>query len=343
LAGDAFDTEGTDAACDILYSVNETASSTAPVPSAEDVRGWLASLSTWGRWGPADDRGTLNYIGPEERRAALALATEGSTVSCALPITFDQSVHLPPSAPPPGIPHEGWARPLRFVIEDGTRAAPPTTRVVAYDAFLIAPHGPIVTHLDAPRHTVLDGVSYNGLPAGSPGAAGTVEAVADGILGRGILLDLPQAQGRAWLDDGEAIMPEHLEACEKAAGVRVGRGDLLFVRTGYRKRMPDGPSERHAPRPGLQAACLPWLSEREVAVIASDVANDVIPHGYEEIGLPIHAVGMWAIGLWLVDNCGLEELASTCARLGRWEFLSVLAPLVLRDGSGSPINPLAIF
>lgn len=313
------------------------------VPSADEVRGWLTGLSTWGRWGPEDDLGTLNYIGPAQRAAAARLVSGSAVVSCALPIIFGRDPH--PSIGPAlaGTPHPSWAQPQRFVIENGADSPRSQTRLAAYDAFLIAPHGPHVTHLDAPRHTVLDGRSYNDVPAGTTGQRGTVEAVRDGIAGRGVLLDVPQVRGLPWLEDGQAIFPDDLEACEAMAGTEVGRGDVLFVRTGYRKRLPEGPRTRHAARPGIHAACLPWLHEREVAVLASDVATDVIPHAYEEIGLPVHTIGMWAMGLWLVDNCDLERLANECSLLARWEFLAVLAPLALRDGTGSPINPLAVF
>jgi kynurenine formamidase len=317
-------------------------------PTAETVRGWLRDLSNWGRWGTDDELGTLNLIGPEQRRHALALARDGTVVSCAVPITFETAparvaptIEVTPTAT--GVPDASWSRPRRYVIESGTRKAGPDARVTAYDAFLIAPHGPVITHLDAPLHTVINGVAFNGHAPGSDDGRGSVEAAASGVVGRGVLLDVAAEHGKPWLDDGEEIHPDDLDRCEARAGVRVGPGDLLFVRTGYRKRMPGGPPDRHAPRPGLQAACLPWLRERDVAVVGADVPVDVIPHEYGDLGLPVHAVGMWAIGLWLIDNCLLEELAATCRRLGRSEFLAVLAPLALRGGTGSPINPLAVF
>jgi kynurenine formamidase len=312
-------------------------------PSLDEVRGWLKTLSTWGRWGPDDDRGTLNYIGDAERAAALRLATGAATVSCSARIGFAGETHPSRGAPEQPGPHPAWSRPQRYVIQDGTEAPAPETRFSGYDAFLIAPHGPHVTHLDAPRHTVLRGSSYNAIPAGSPGPRGTVEAVGDGIVGRGVLLDVADARGVDWLDDGDPVYPDDLEACEAKTGVEVGPGDVIFVRTGYRGRLPHGPTERFAPRPGLQAACLPWLHERQVSVVACDVATDVVPHGYEDLGMPVHTVGMWAMGLWLVDNCSLESLAQTASRLGRWSFLAVISPLVLEDGTGSPVNPLAVF
>jgi kynurenine formamidase len=308
------------------------------------VRGWLESLSTWGRWGPHDDLGTLNYIGQEERAAALRLASGEAPISCALPIRYERPPHRVAGGQPDGV-HPAWSVPTRFVVQDGAAAPDPSRRHPAYDAFLLAPHGPLVTHLDAPGHTVYDGRSYNGLPpstATTPAPKpGSIESVRQGIVGRGVLLDIPALAGRDWLEDGEAVFPDDLEAAERAAGVRIRRGDILLVRTGYRKRLPGGPETRYASRPGLQAACLPWLAEREVAVLGADVAIDVVPHGYDDLGLPIHTVGMWAVGLWLIDNCALEELGPACRRATRWEFLLVIAPLVLASGTGSPVNPLA--
>jgi len=320
--------------------------SSRQTPSLEEVRGWLQSLSTWGRWGPGDDLGTLNYIGPAERAGALHLATGAPPISCALPIRYERTPHGAADNAHTDRPHPSWSVPLRVVVQDGASAPEPATRYPAYDAFLIAPHGPLVTHLDAPIHTVYNGRAYNGLSASSATVEGrkpgSIESVADGIVGRGVLLDVPASTGRSWLDDGEAIFPEDLEAAEEYAGVFVSRGDLLFVRTGYRKRMPLGPTTRYASRPGLHAACLPWLAAREVAALGSDVAVDVVPHEYPELGLPIHLIGMWAIGLWLIDNCSLEGLADACRSRARWEFLAVVAPLVLASATGSPVNPLAL-
>jgi kynurenine formamidase len=312
------------------------------VPTVEVVRGWLTSLSNWGRWGADDDLGTLNYIGVAERAAALTLVTGEETVSCAAPITFGRTPHSS-SGPPASGPHPAWQRPQRFIIQDGTESASSSTRISGYDAFLIAPHGPNVTHLDAPRHTVLNGSCYNGIPAGAPGSRGTIESVSAGIVGRGVLLDVADVRGVPWLEDGEPVFPDDLERCEVATGTRIRTGDIIFVRTGYRKRLPNGPTVRFAHRPGLHASCLPWLHEREVAVVACDVATDVVPHDYGELGLPVHTVGMWAMGLWLLDNCNLEALAPACRDRSRWAFLAAIAPLDLADGTGSPVNPIAIF
>ena len=97
------------------------------------------------------------------------------------------------------------------------------------------------------------------------------------------------------------------------------------------------------PRSGFQAACLPWLHERQVAVLASDVAQDPTPSGYQTVSMPIHMVGIVAMGLWLIDNCQLEDLADTCALLGRCEFQLALAPIRFQGVTGSPVNPIAVF
>ncbi len=311
-------------------------------PSLDVVRGWLTSLSNWGRWGDDDDLGTLNFIGAAERAAALASVTGEKTVSCTARIGFERQPHAS-VGPSGGGPHASWQRPQRFLIQDGSEQPASDIRISGYDAFLIAPHGPNVTHLDAPRHTVLNGCCYNGIPAGATGPAGTIEAVKPGIVARGVLLDVAASRGVPWLEDGDPVYPEDLERCEAAAGLRVGKGDVLYVRTGYRARLPNGPTVRFAPRPGLHASCLPWLYERQVAVVAADVATDVVPHDYADLGMPVHTVGMWAMGLWLLDNCDHEALGDACKTLSRWSFLTVIAPLVLADGTGSPVNPIAIF
>ena len=144
---------------------------------------------------------------------------------------------------------------------------------------------------------------------------------------------------------GDPVFPEDLEAAEAAQGVRVEPGDILFVRTGFPKRRTEqGPRPPAEGVASLQAACLPWLRERDVALLGSDTSNDVSPTEYPSLGIngAIHGVGMGAIGLWLLDNPTFESLAATCAERGRWEFLATIAPLKLERGTGSPVNPLAM-
>src|SRR3989442_8936380 len=297
---------------------------------------FFANLSNWGKWGPNDQFGALNYIHAAKRSQAAALVREGVSVSMSLPLATRQS----PDNPTPvthlmlqtGAPGETQTAPLPY----------------SADYFAISPHGIANTHLDALCHVFNQGKMYNGYPSSDvtvQGARnGAIDALRDGIVSRGVLIDVPRVKGREWLEPGEAISPADLEAAEKAGNFQVEEGDVLFVRTGRHARQKakgqwdafkDG-------MPGLGAACLPWLHARKVAALGSDGASDVLPSGYERI-LPIHAVTIVAMGIHLLDNCALDALAEACATRSRWTFLLAVAPLVLVRGTASPVNPLAIF
>jgi kynurenine formamidase len=159
-----------------------------------------------------------------------------------------------------------------------------------------------------------------------------------------VLLDVSAVRGR-WLRPGEGVMPEDLEAAERAQGVRVEEGDILLVRTGYyARRLQEGP--RHPLRDGSPAAHVasaPWFRERGVAMLGTDTHNDVSPPPYPRIGNALHVVALVAMGLWLIDNMDLESLGQACASRRRWEFMLTLAPLRLLNATGSPVNPIALF
>ena len=159
-----------------------------------------------------------------------------------------------------------------------------------------------------------------------------------------MLLDITKVRGKEWLEGGEGVFPEDLEAAEEAQGVRVEEGDALCLRLGwYKRRNQVGSAPRSIGRPGLHAATLPWLHQRGVALIAADASQDVSPSGYETLDIPIHQVGIVAMGLWLVDSANFEELAQRCQELKRWEFLFTLAPISFPGVTGSPLTPLAVF
>jgi kynurenine formamidase len=210
-------------------------------------------------------------------------------------------------------------------------------------------HGYYYTHLDSLAHVFWNGMMYNGRPStnitlSEGGKDGSVEWASGGIVSRGVLLDIPRLQNKEWLEPGEAVTPEHLNACEKSEGLTVGPGDILIIRNGRDARnakkgviLP----EKHG-SPGLHASCLPWLREREIAVLCSDFQQEVLPSGFA-VAMPIHAVGMAAMGLWLVDNATLEELAAVCSEENRWEFQFIISALPLKNTTGSPVNPIAMF
>ena len=189
---------------------------------------------------------------------------------------------------------------------------------------------------------------YNGRPADSVGvqkkaSEGGIELVKDGVVTRGVLLDIAKLKGVDWLEAGEPVFPEDLEAAEAAQGVKVTEGDALVVRLGwYKRRQEAGPLDT-PDRPGLHAACLPWLKERGVSLLVADASQDVSPSGYTNPGGPIHVVGIVFMGLWLIDAANCEQLTEMCQKLGRWDFMFLVAPLRWDKATGSPVNPLAIF
>jgi kynurenine formamidase len=218
------------------------------------------------------------------------------------------------------------------------------------DYFAIASHGIAHTHLDALCHIFYKGRMYNDRPGTmvtSRGAeANSIESGKDGIVSRGVLLDVPMAVGKGWLEPGEAIFSADLEAAEKACHIRVEEGDVLFVRTGrHGRREQLGPSTGGfaAGIAGLHASTLPWLHARGVSVLGCDGISDVMPSGGPQGSQPIHMIAIPAMGVHIIDNANLEDLAATCAGLDRWEFMLAIAPLKLLRGTASPVNPIALF
>jgi kynurenine formamidase len=209
-------------------------------------------------------------------------------------------------------------------------------------------HGATVTHLDSLCHYSCAGELYNAVStdrvdfvAGATSHAVTVAA--DGVLTRGVLLDIPSLLGADWLEPGTAIVPEHLDGAEARQGVSVRAGDALLAYTGYVARKREhGPTSMAEGYAGFHASCLPWLHERGVAVLGSDTGNDVVPSGYS-FQLPIHVIGLSRMGLWLLDACDLEALVDACRTRDRFEFMLTLNPLRLEGGTGSPVNPVATF
>lgn len=318
------------------------------VPDEDEVLSYFDALSNWGRWGDDDELGTLNVITPAKRIAAAELVRVGTTVSCAWDIG---------GAP---VADQPFGPPQRFMVATGQglndphrvtapwRAGDRSAGALEYLGLVY--HGHTVTHVDSLAHVYWDGRMYNGRPAelvtSAMGATEhAVTALRGGVVTRGVLLDAAATRGVDWLEPGDAVFPEDLELIEQRQAIVVEEGDVILLRTGYgrkaRERGPDNVAQ--AGRAGWHAACLPWFHERGVAMIACDTAQDAQPSGYPSLRSPIHAVGIVAMGLWLLDNCDLEELATTCGTSGRYEFLFTLAPLRWVGATGSPANPLAMF
>lgn len=314
----------------------------AAMPSEAEVEGWFETLSNWGRWGADDQAGTLNYITPSVRIAAAAEVSEGVTVSCAWPILMN--VHR----------QNDRLTPIRLMEITGEGLTPERLaragRVsTAIEWVGLQFHGHNITHVDALSHGALDAKMYNGFPANRVTATRgatrlAVTSATDALVTRGVLLDIAAVRGREWLDSGDGVFPEDLEQAEARQGVEVREGDCVLLHTGHSLRIQrEGIVPHEDGWPGWHAACLPWIHERKVAMIAADLANDVLPSGYERITLPIHAVGLVAMGLWLLDNVNTQVLADACERFGRWSFLFSCPVLPLDGATGSPVNPIALF
>ncbi len=300
-----------------------------------DVDRMAEELRNWGRWGPQDERGALNLITDDARAAALQLIQDSVVVSCALPL--------------PVQPAPDNFRPVEHHMLRGGDAAPREGLSFSADYFAIAPHGMATTHLDALCHVFSNGKMYNGFDqteVRSDGAMkNSIMAGQDGIVGRGVLLDMPGLKGVDWLDPGTPIHREELDAAEARQGVSVGSGDILIIGTGRdARRTAEGAWDfRELGLAGLHADCLPWLRERDVAVLGCDGVSDVLPSGIEGSVQPIHEVAIAHLGIHFIDNMALDRLTAACRERERYAFAFFLAPLRLERGTASPVNPLAVF
>ena len=284
-------------------------------------------------WGPDDRRGALNYITPAEILAALGEVTLGRTVSLAAPVE-DR-----PAADNPDPAQHQMKGPL------GADAGPGLA--FSMDRIAMNIHGNADSHVDALCHVIFDGKLYNGVAADTVTAAGAAElsigVAAGGIVGRGVLLDVPRSRGVPWLEPGDDVTVADVLAAEEDQQVRIGQGDIVLVRVGHRRRRDEqGPWDAAEARAGLHPTVLPLLAERRIAALGSDGNNDTAPSAVAGVDFPVHVLTVNALGLHLLDYLDFTELSSACAEAGRWSFLCVIAPLRLPAATGSPVNPIAV-
>lgn len=294
--------------------------------SASDVAALFERCSNAGRWGPDDERGTLNLIALEHHRRALGLVRHGEVVALG--------------------------RPLRASGTDAPATLRPTIEVLGGDVvsagevLTLTPHGFEVTHLDSLGHSFHRGHAYNGRAVsdviGDEGLHhGAILAAAKGIVTRGVLLDVAAARGVEHLAAGDGVGAEDLDAAEALTGTTVQAGDAVVVHTGLARRVAGG-IDTPTLREGLTPDAIPWLHERDVAIYAGDCIER-LPSGYDGIPLPLHQVGMVAMGLWFLDNPDVEALRDACATHGTSVFALIIAPLAVPGGTASAVNPLALF
>jgi len=295
-------------------------------------------VSNWGRWGPNDERGTLNYLTREKVAKAAKLVRSGRTVSLSRPVDKAAAVDNPNPA-------------VHLMTHGYDVPSGSGEPLFVADYLACGCHGNAHSHFDALCHVAYGGRMYNGKPLSGVTSVGAnmmdITAYSSGIVGRGVLLDIPRLLGKKWLEPGHAVTPEELEAAEKAEGVKLEEGDIFVFRDGnVRRRLELGPwnvDHGGLGRAGLYPTAMRLLHDRKIAAFLPDGDGDTVPCSIEGVGHPVHALQISAMGLACGDSLQLEELAKACEEEGRWEFMVMVAPLRLPGGTGSLVNPIAIF
>jgi kynurenine formamidase len=315
----------------------------------ETVRELAATYSNWGRWGPDDQRGTLNLITPECVVRAAGLVRKGTPISLALP--YDEA----------GPQNGAFNRfnPIHLMVRDGADAIVGSSIRDFYggvdrhfrgtDDVVMMPLQ-CGTQWDALGHVVFEDRIYNGYGADQVSSWGAlkndVRNGADSLVGRGVLLDLPPTLGVPWLEPGTVIGADELDRAADAAGVTIGAGDILLVRTGAiaQVRARDSWGDyAGGPAPGLGLSTAEWLADRDVAAIATDTwGMEVRPNETPDVMQPLHIILIVHLGMWIGEIFDLEVLSADCASDGVYEFLFCGPPLPFTRAVGSPLNPMAV-
>ena len=300
------------------------------VPTQEEVRAYLKENRTWGRWGPDDQVGAVNLITPEKIIAAARLVRSGRAVSMCREF---------PKTPGPAnlIPAHHYMRKNMVRLNAGA----------AIDYYGISYHGVVTTHLDALCHVWDEEGMWNGRDPDKEitfdgGTWGSIHHWKDGIVTRGVLLDVPRHRGEPFVTTDRPVHGWELEDIAREEGVTLEPGDALVVYSGRENWDKENPAWGSIPgdRPGLHASCLKFIRDSDCTVLAWDMM-DHFPIGYD-VPWSVHGA-IFAYGLALLDNALLQPLAEACAEEGRYEFMFVASPLRVVGGTGSPVNPIALF
>lgn len=296
-----------------------------------DIDRLVKELSNWGRWGADDQLGALNLITPQKRLEAVALVKRGVSVSLARNVETKEAADNP--------------SPFKHVmLRSGSDGGDWAT-----DQYAVNYHGLAHTHMDSLCHLFYKDKMYNGFTREQVTATGadklSILNAKQGIMTRGILIDIPRLRGKSFLEPGDAIYPEELDEWETETGTKVRPGDVVFIRTGrWARRKALGPWDAQKDGlAGLHASCAKWLKQRDVAMLGSDAASDVMPSRVTGVAQPVHILTLHAMGMHIFDNCDLEAVAASSAEYKQWEFLLTASPIPVEGGTGSPLNPIATY
>ena len=308
------------------------------LPTQEEVESYFRDRSNWGRWGKDDELGAINLITPQKRIAAAGLVRSGRSVSLS---------RYFPKTPSPENPNPA---------QHWMRSVPRGKGGFSADFYGIYYHGAAATHLDALCHVWDETGMWNGRDPAKEitfdGARfGSVDKWSEGIITRGVLLDVPKHRGEPYVTHDRPVHGWELEDIARAEGVAIEPGDALVVYSGRDALVEANPDhnpyailptpQRPFPeRPGLHVSCLPFIRDNDISMIVWDMM-DFAPSGYD-IPWAIHGI-IFAYGVALLDNALLQPLAEVCAEEGRYEFMLMVAPLKVAGGTGSPVNPIALF
>ncbi|MCH2313069.1 MAG: cyclase family protein [SAR202 cluster bacterium] len=299
------------------------------IPSKSEVDSYLEDTN-WGRWGDKSSAGAINLITDEKRLEAVSLAKIGRTVSLSRPF--------------PVTPAGDNPRPAQHYMHKEERQFEGGAAMDYYGVFY---HGTATTHIDALCHVwdkngMWEGKTPDDVIKFSGANFGTVEEWKDGILTRGVLLDVPKHRNKPYVTLSEPVHGWELEDIATEQNVEIKSGDAVFVYSGRDKYAADNNGRWGTPdgRPGLHASCLPFVKSNDIAILGWDMM-DASPNEYE-IPWTVHGV-IFAYGVALVDNAYLEPLSNVCAEEKRYDFMLSLNPLYVQGGTGSPANPIATF
>lgn len=304
--------------------------------NVDDFDALFAELDNSGRWGADDSLGTLNLLKPEHVAAGAKAVINGRRVSLSLPINTVAG----PDNPMPAVHYMSIGH--DDTIGEGAGG-------FATDYLGIDFHGESQSHIDALSHVSYRGLLYNRRPVETVMTSGatihTVDDYRDGIIGRGVLIDMARHRGVDWLLPGEYVLADELEEAAIDQGAEFGEGDIVVFRTGHhRRRLVEGAWDNNVEgRAGLHPTALRLLKERGVAAFAADGDGETVPSPVDGITYPIHPLMITALGMAAFDNLQFEDLREVCDEEGRQVFLFAAGPLRLLRGTGSPVNPVAVF
>lgn len=310
--------------------------------SKEDVHELALAVRTWGKWGPDDDMGAMNYVTDGKVANAAGLIKRGKRFSLAIPMDR--------SGPQSG--RTARVNPQHVMLKHGGDMLADwdhaSKGIRSTDDTVYMPLQSS-TQWDALCHIFYQGRAYNDRGPETVTSAGaahnSITSIADRAVGRGVLLDLPRYVGRNWLEPGEALQDIDIENCAKLQNVDIGEGDFVLIRTGHldRRRTPEGWGDYVAgSAPGLGVSGAEYLARRGVAAVASDTWGvEVLPSECEDIAHPVHVVLLVNAGVFIGEIWDLDELAADCATDGIYEFFLSAPPLTITGAVGSPLNPIA--